>query len=56
MTFDEGAKFTATGRKKVATLRSVKIKLANSSFTNDISMELDSHSNICVLGKELLKV
>ena len=49
MTFGEGNKFTATVRKKVATLRSVHIKVANSSVTDEIRMELDSHANTCVL-------
>ena len=56
MIFSEGTKFTVTGRKKIATVRSVKIKVANSSVTDKIWMELDSHTNTCVLVKECLKV
>ena len=56
MTFGEGNKFTATGRKKVATVRSVQIKVSNSSITDEICMELDSHADTCLLGKECLKV
>ena len=56
MTFGEGNKFTATGRKKVATVRSVQIKVANSSITDEICMELDSHADTCILVKECLKV
>ena len=39
MHFGEGAKFTATGRKKVATLISVQIKVAIYSVTDEIHMD-----------------
>ena len=52
MTFGKGTNFTATVRKKVATVRSVQIKVANYSVTDDNFMDLDSHTNTCVLGKE----
>ena len=45
MTFGEGTNFTAIGRKKVATVRSVQIKVENSSVTDEIRMELDSHAD-----------
>ena len=56
MTFGERTKFTETGRKKVATVRSADIKVAKSSATDEIRMDLDSHTNTCVLGNECLKV
>ena len=56
MTFGEGAKFTATGRKRVATVRSVSIKVAKYSITDEFCMELESHADTCVMGKECLKV
>ena len=56
VTFGKGVKFTAKGRKKVATVRSVQIKVSNSSVTDEIRMYLSSHVNTCVLGKECLKV
>ena len=56
MTFGEGTKFTAKGRKKVATVRSVQIKVATSSITDEICIELDSHANTHVLGNKCLKV
>ena len=40
VTFGEGTKFMATGRKKVSTVRSVHIKVANSSVTDEIFTEL----------------
>ena len=36
MIFSEVTKFTVTGRKKIATVISVKIKVANSSVTDKI--------------------
>ena len=56
MNFGEGKKFMATGRKKVATVRSVQIKVATSSITDEICIELDSHTDTRVLGKKCLKV
>ena len=56
MTFDEGTKLTATGRKKVDTVRSVQIKLSKSSITDKICVEMDIHADICVMGKECLKL
>ena len=54
--FVKGTKFTATGRKKFATVRSVHIKVANYSITDENCMDLDSHANTYVMGKECLKV
>ena len=56
MTFGEGTKFTATGRKKVDTVIIVQIKVFKSSITDVIRMELDSHADTCLLGKESLIV
>ena len=52
MTFVEGNNFTPTGRDNVATVRSVQIKLAKSSVTDEIRMDLDSHADTCVLTKD----
>ena len=52
MTFGEENKFMVTGRKKVATVRSICIKVATYSVTDEIRMNLDSHANTCLLGKE----
>ena len=52
MTFGEGTKFTETGRKKVSTVRSVHIKVENSSITNEVCMGLDRQANTYVMGKE----
>ena len=52
MSFGEGTKFTATGRKKVDTVISVHITVANYSITDEIRMDLDSHADTCVLGME----
>ena len=56
MTFDDGTKFMATGRNKVPAVRSVQIKVENSSITDEIRMELDSHDDTYVLRKDYLKV
>ena len=52
MNFGEGTKFTTTGRMKVATVKSVNIKVANYSVNDEIRMDLDIHVNTCVLRKE----
>ena len=46
----------ATGRKKVATVISVQIEVSNFSITDEICMNLDSHADTCVLGKDYLKL
>ena len=56
MTFGEETRFTATGRKKFSTVRRLQVKVANSSITDEICIELDSHANTCVMIKECLKV
>ena len=55
MIFGEETKFTAIG-KEVATLRSVQIKVAKYSITDEICKDLSSHANTCVLGKECRKI
>ena len=54
--FGERTKFTATGRKKLSTVRNVQIKVANSLITDKIFMDMDSHANTCLLVKECRKV
>ena len=56
MTFGEGTNFTAIGRKKVATVRSVNIKVANSPITDEVCMQIYSHADTFLLGKEFPKV
>ena len=56
MTFGEGTKLTATGKKKDATVRSLQIKVSNTSITNEIRMELDRHVDTCIMGKDCLKL
>ena len=56
MALGEGTKFTGMGRNTVTTVRSVDIKVANSSITDEIRMELDSHADTCVMGKECIKL
>ena len=56
MTLGEGTKFTGMGRNTVTTVRSVEIKVANYSIADEISMELDSHADTCVMGNECIKL
>ena len=43
MHFGEGNKFMSIGRKKVAKVRSVNIKVANYLVTDEICMDINSH-------------
>ena len=53
MSFGEGTNFTANRRKSdIALVKSVEIKVANSLVSGETRVDLDSHADTIVLGKE----
>ena len=57
MSFGEGTNFMAKRRKYgIATVRSVHIKVANSSFSGETCVEFDIHADTIVFGKKCIEI
>ena len=57
MSFGEGTNFVSKRRKsEIDTIRILQIKVDNSSVSEKTRMELDSHSDTIVLGKECMEI
>ena len=57
MLFGEGTNFTANRRKsEIATVRRLHIKVSNYLVSSETRLDLDSHADTIVLGKECTEI